>query len=171
MPEYPIDLERLPALAAAQHDEFKVLRYQLEAIDHVSDEALDKWVNEIAMPIIEAIDCTACANCCRQLDVYLVPEDRERLAQVVPNVDDLLEYERAKHVGEWACIGEKPCPLLHNKRCSVYEHRPQSCRMYPQFTPDFRWVISDMLEGAGLCPIIYHTLVAIQARIDELYHD
>ncbi len=30
----------------------------------------------------------------------------------------------------------KPCPLLHNKECSVYKIRPLSCRLYGQWPED-----------------------------------
>ena len=79
---YTIDLAHIAAMAAQRRDEFEVLRYTIELLeDELPDAALDALVDEIAAPVIAGIDCTQCANCCRNLDVYLTPADADRLAE------------------------------------------------------------------------------------------
>lgn len=168
------NLERLPQLAQQHHDDFEVLRYMLEANDDVTDAQIDAWVETIAQPIINAIDCTQCANCCRSLDVYLTETDAQRLAD---GIDIPLEQIKTQHIeqdnaqkqGEWGQFKQKPCAFLNGKLCSVYEHRPESCRIYPVFTPDFRWTMGDTIQGASLCPIIYNVLLQLVAETDSLY--
>jgi uncharacterized protein len=166
-------LDEIRRRAAERHDEFEVMRYMLELNDDLSDAELDALVDHIAAPIIAAIDCTRCANCCRSLDVALTPADTDRLAQGI-NVplDTILthyaDHQRGQTLDEWAVMRGKPCPFLTGTFCSVYIHRPETCRLYPDFTPDFRWTLQHTIEGAGLCPIIYNVLSAMVEVVDDL---
>jgi uncharacterized protein len=167
------DLDEIRRRAAERHDEFEVMRYMLELNGDLSDTELDTLVERVAAPIIAAIDCTRCANCCRSLDVALTPADADRLAQGinVPLDTILTEYpdhQRGQVMDEWAVMRGKPCPFLAGTLCSVYAHRPETCRLYPDFTPDFRWTLSHTIEGAGLCPIIYNVLSAMVPVVDAL---
>ncbi len=166
------DLERIKKLAAERYDDFEVMRYLLELDDDIIDAELDALVDAVAAPIIKSIDCTLCANCCRRLDVYVTPEDGTQLAEglmcsVDEVTDDYLDCESAQAVGEWGKLRRKPCVFLNNKLCSVYAHRPESCRTYPVFTPDFRWTLADTIEGAATCPIIYHVLDEMVRRVEN----
>lgn len=158
---YTIDLNIIKKQAAHKHDDFEVMRYMLEKMTHLSDETLDTIVDAIAQPIINAIDCTQCGNCCRMLDVYLTEADADRLE----SRDHIVSAEA---VEEWGRFAQKPCPYFDGRLCTVYERRPESCRAYPVFTPDFRWTLAETIEGAALCPIIYHVLAAMVEKTDEL---
>ena len=158
------DPQRVAQLARARRDEFEVLRYTLEFMEEeLPDDALDALVEEIAAPITAAVDCTLCANCCRSLDVYLTPQDTDRLAEGLHvSPEDVLacciDRGSAEAVGEWGKLRDRPCRFLEGRLCTIYDHRPQSCRTYPALTPDFRWTLADTLEGAAICPIIYNVL-------------
>lgn len=167
------DLDTIQRLAAQRKDEFDVLRYQLQYDDDLSDEKIDALVDSIAAPIIAAIDCTKCANCCRGLTVQLGDDDIANLASAT---EQSVENIRANFVDTETYSDDpdivgtfkhKPCAFLNGKRCSVYAHRPEACRLYPQFTPDFRWMLNWMLEGVGKCPIIYNVLDVVSAQVDE----
>ena len=167
------DLEQIKILAQQNHDDFEVLGYMLELHEETPDDVIDTWVDSIAKPIIEAIDCTQCGNCCRSLDVYVTPDDVQRLSTgIVIPLDTIMtdiDNESAPKVGEWGKFKAKPCGFLDGNLCSVYAHRPETCRTYPVFTPDFRWTIDDTIEGASICPIIYNVLTTLHDRIDDLY--
>jgi hypothetical protein len=164
------DLNDIKRLAAERADEFDVMRHYLAFRDDLTDEQIDALVDEIAAPIVKAIDCTQCGNCCRSLDVYLVPDDAQRLANGlhIP-LDEIetrhIEHEDAQKVDEWGKFRMSPCVFLQGKLCSVYEHRPETCRTYPVFTPDFRWTLDNTIAGATLCPIIYNVLVAAVQKL------
>lgn len=167
------DLDTISQLAAERRDAFEVMRYQLEGDDQLTDEAIDAAVAEVAAPIIAAIDCTQCANCCRSLDVYLTEPDAKRLATgidilLTTLLDSVIDREPAEAEGEWGVFRQRPCAFLNGNLCSVYDHRPESCRIYPVFTPDFRWTLEDTIAGAGLCPIIFNVLTAMLTRVDQL---
>ncbi|MDZ4669856.1 MAG: YkgJ family cysteine cluster protein [Phototrophicales bacterium] len=166
-----IDPATLPQLAHARQDDFEVMRYQLIANDDILDDEFDAIIAAIATPIIAQTDCTLCGNCCHKLDVYLTPDDANRLSVGIhiPLTTLLTDTIRdARAVGEWGRFAHSPCRFLSDKKCTVYEHRPQTCRDYPVFTPDFRWMLDDMIDGATICPIIYETLCAVW---DYVEHD
>lgn len=168
MSEPITDLDEVRRLAAQHRAEFDLLRLMLERRRTLDDAKLDAFVEATAAPIIAAIDCTKCANCCRSLDVYLVEDDARRLADglVIPLEEVKTRYvDPAADVGEWGKFRQRPCAFLDGNLCSVYAHRPDSCRVYPAFTPDFRWTLADTIDGAALCPIIYNVLSALCDRL------
>jgi Fe-S-cluster containining protein len=173
MPDLITDLEQIKQLAATHHDNFEVMRYRLQLDDEINDSELDTFVDEIAAPIIDRVDCTQCANCCRSLDVYVTESDVHRLSVGIHiPVDEIITQRMDRtavaEVGEWGQFREHPCTFLNGKRCSVYAHRPESCRIYPAFTPDFRWTLKDTISGAAVCPIIYNVLSQLLEKIDEI---
>lgn len=157
------DLDQISKLAVQAADDNEAFRYYVED-DALTDLELDALVEEIAAPIIAAIDCKTCGNCCRSLDVYLTPEDAVRLAQIP--LSEIIDHAGAEAEGEWGRFKHKPCTFLTGNLCTVYEHRPASCREYPAFTPDFRWQLAYILGGVGLCPIIYNTIVALKKHLN-----
>ncbi|MFW5691272.1 MAG: YkgJ family cysteine cluster protein [Chloroflexota bacterium] len=173
-PDIPLitDLAQVERQAAENHDRFQVMRYMLER-DSISDAQLDALVDATAAPIVDAIDCTQCANCCRSLDVYLTPADAQRLAVGIDVpldaiLDNYVDRKGPQRVGEWGRFRARPCAFLDGRLCSVYAHRPETCRTYPMFTPDFRWVLEDLIDGASLCPIIYNVLLRMIDVTDAL---
>lgn len=157
-----IDLVFIAQQSHQNADDYEAFGYFVE-LDERSDFELDALVEAITAPIIAVIDCKTCANCCRVLDVYLTEADAQRLstATFIP-LDTLLEKtidrKRAADDDEWGVFRQRPCGFLHGNLCSVYPDRPESCRTYPVFTPDFRWMVHDIIGGVGICPIIYHTV-------------
>jgi hypothetical protein len=170
---YNTDLVQLPQLAAQHEQAFEVMMYQLQYDDDLTDEHLDALVTQIAAPILEAIDCKTCGNCCRSLEVYLEEADIPRLAQGIHvSIADIETRYISRDMLPDADVDRKfahrPCTFLNGTLCGIYEHRPQACRDYPFLTPDFRWSLEQLIGGASICPIIYHTLVAVEAVTDEI---
>lgn len=166
------DPAALPDLAARHQDAFEVMAYLLER-DEIGDDDLDALVDLVAAPVVAAIDCTQCANCCRSLHVYLTPQDAQRIAAGidVPLADVETRYidrAGAQPFGEWGRLRAQPCPFLDGRLCSIYPQRPETCRTYPAFTPDFRWVLADLIEGATLCPIIFNVLLRMVSVAEAL---
>ena len=166
------DLDRIGQLAIAHRDDFQVMHYMLLHDDDLDDSRLDAQVEDVAAPIIDAVDCTQCANCCRSLDVYVTAKDVSHLARRLDSpihevISTLVDRKAAQKQGEWGRLCEKPCVFLKGNQCSIYTHRPEACRMYPVFTPDFRWILADTIEGASSCPIIYHVLIAMLHRVES----
>lgn len=160
------NLDFIAAEAIRRADDYEAFSHYIELQEH-SDQELDALVERIAAPIVDAIDCTDCANCCRNLDIYLTESDGKRVAEAIEvPLTSILDHEQAKTQDEWGMFPQKPCRFLDGNLCSIYSHRPESCRHYPVFTPDFRWAINMILEGVGICPIIYNVIDALQKELN-----
>jgi uncharacterized protein len=151
------DLAQIQQLAHQRHDDFEVMMYMLQLDNDIDDATLDAQVEIVVQPIVAAIDCTQCANCCQVLDVYLTEADGDGLHDAV-TIPLNEVFESAEHIGEWGKLRSSPCRFLDGNLCSIYPHRPESCHIYPVFTPDFRWTLADLIDGAAICPIIYNVL-------------
>jgi len=68
------------ALAAQAEDANLRLRQYLKQQDHLSDEQVDQLVREITDRVWASIDCTTCANCCKELQIGLTDAEAQRLA-------------------------------------------------------------------------------------------
>lgn len=168
------DVAALPDLAEAHYDEWDVMRHMLQFYDDLDDARLDAFVDEIAAPIIAAIDCKQCANCCRTLPVEVRQEDAERLAAALqmPLEDFIARYLGPHPDGDAWLMHPQPCPFLQGDNlCRVYAHRPEGCQYYPAITPEFRWLLDDLIKSAGMCPIAYNILRAVSVHADDLVKD
>lgn len=170
---YRQDLDWVRQQATSHADDFEVMLYQLQDDDDLSDEHLDALITQVAAPILAGIDCTQCGNCCRALQVYLEAPDVQRLAEgchiAIADIETrYMDQDVLPDSGAVGRFARQPCYFLAGTRCSVYEHRPQACRDYPFLTPDFRWSMEQLLPGAAICPIIYHTLDALLPLTDEI---
>lgn len=170
------DLAEVRRMAAARRDDFDSMYEALIYDGTLDDDALDALVEGIAAPIIAAIDCKQCANCCRSLDVCLVPDDIPLLSSaLLISPDEVMTRYADQALGaaqdEWAVIPVHPCPFLGGNLCTIYDKRPHACHLYPQFTPDFRYNLEDAIEGASTCPIIYNVLSALADRVEPLPYD
>lgn len=75
------------------------------------------------------VPCGGCSACCRSSQfVHIGPEETDALAHIpaelrfpAPGMPGhvLLGYDERGH-----------CPMLVDGRCSIYEHRPRTCRTY-----------------------------------------
>jgi uncharacterized protein len=76
------------------------------------------------------VPCAGCTACCTSAQfVHIGPDETDALAHIPaellfpaplrPRGHVLLGYDERGH-----------CPMLVNDQCSIYEHRPQTCRTY-----------------------------------------
>jgi Fe-S-cluster containining protein len=159
------EIARLYVLNADCNDEFRsCLRRGLRCAD---DKELDALVHEIYAEVAPAIDCTACANCCREMCVSVDDLDIERLAKRLGVSSE--EFE-SQHVAVDNDYGEKfmpeePCPLLGGTMCTVYEDRPTVCREFPHLDKDgFRSRLLGAFGSAEVCPIAFNVLEELKRR-------
>ena len=77
-----------------------------------------------------AVPCGACTACCTSSQfVHIEPDETDTLARIPaellfpapgkPRGHVLLGYDERGH-----------CPMLADGRCTIYEHRPRTCRTY-----------------------------------------
>jgi Fe-S-cluster containining protein len=127
---------------------------------------LDALVDRIAAGI--QVDCTQCGNCCRYFHVGITPDDLPRLASAVGQPPEtiaaqLLDFDCE---GEWAVFHGPPCLFLRpDNLCQIYTSRPDACRIYPSLTPDFRWLVEELMEGAVHCAIIDQVIEQLKSEL------
>jgi len=92
------------------------------------------WMRDIAAALRDESDsdvpCDGCTACCRSSQfIHIGPDESETLARIPgellfpapgwPRGHLVLGYDERGH-----------CPMLIDDRCSIYEHRPVTCRTY-----------------------------------------
>lgn len=92
------------------------------------------WVDEVQAAIRgerdAVVPCDGCVACCTSSQfVHIAPDETETLRRVpaqlqvrapgMPRGHVVLGYDERGH-----------CPMLVDNRCSIYEHRPRTCRSF-----------------------------------------
>jgi uncharacterized protein len=92
------------------------------------------WLDEMRVAIrtggVVDVACGGCTACCTSSQfVHVGPDETDALAHIppellfpAPGLPDghvVLGYDERGH-----------CPMLVDGRCSIYEHRPRTCRAY-----------------------------------------
>jgi hypothetical protein len=166
-----INLERIQKLGKEREDENLDFRIFLKGYDMLPAE-MDAVVHEILDEVTSKIDCTKCANCCKQVRPVLDEDDLSRFALGL----DISESELRNqflHVNKdnpsKFSFKEIPCPFLKNDLCTNYDHRPTDCRSYPHLhKDDFIFRLWGVIGNYEICPIVFN--VYEQLKI-ELWHN
>jgi Fe-S-cluster containining protein len=92
------------------------------------------WLSRIRAALRGAGDstvpCGSCTACCTSSQfVHIAPDEEDTLAHIppallfpaprMPSGHVVLGYDERGH-----------CPMLVDGRCSIYQHRPRTCRVY-----------------------------------------
>lgn len=155
------DLVQIRRLGEQKRPENERLRQHMKRHGYV-----ERHLRKIAEDIDEEMDCTTCANCCRQATVRLIERDVERLSKALGIKPARFFEEYAEESEEEGVIlrrTEQGCVFLTGNHCSVYEDRPTTCLHFPHTVrgegslPSRMW---QMIDRATYCPIVYNTLEA-----------
>ena len=165
-----IDLKYIEEMAEEKAQENWRFRTFLKQLD-MDTEELDALVHEITDEVSSQIDCTKCANCCKQIAPVLDKDDisgfASGLKMPVPEFKEkyLTESEDtpSKHK-----FNELPCPFLKDNLCSNYECRPSDCVSYPHIhKEDFVSRLWGVVDNYAICPIVFNVYEWLKA---ELWH-
>lgn len=161
------DLVQIHRLGTSKRAENERLRQHLKKYEFV-----ERKLRRIAQDIEDQIDCTQCANCCRQATVRLQERDVEDIAR-------FLRLSRADFIGRYASPdqdeglilrrGPGGCVFLEGNLCSIYEHRPATCAGFPHLVKGAGSLQSRMWEmpdRACYCPIVYNALEVFKVEVD-----
>jgi uncharacterized protein len=156
-------IEQLSRRRAGENARFRTLVKQ----SPIADAELDSIVEETGGEVERQIDCTACGNCCRTLQVVVDDTDIRRLARGLCLPPRELERRYVKQAPDGVKhMARTPCPFLEGNRCSVYEDRPKSCRDFPYLRADgFRKRMLVMIDNASTCPIVFNTLEELKQKL------
>ena len=155
-----IDLERIESLAKSNWSRNWNFRDHLLTLNSdVVDQKVFYWNKYFS----DRVDCTKCANCCRQADVLLESDDLNRLSSAL-KIQEMELFDGlvgANERGDWQ-ICQKPCPLLKENKCSIYLSRPTDCRSFPHLDLDgFVDRLEGVIESYRFCPIVFNVLEAL----------
>ncbi|MEZ5353639.1 MAG: YkgJ family cysteine cluster protein [Bryobacteraceae bacterium] len=132
---------------------------------------VERRLRRIAQDVTEAIDCTACANCCRVATTKLKERDAEKLAKFlrIKLGRFLNEYcDETEDEGLILKRTEAGCIFLDGNLCGVYEARPGTCEDFPHLVRGAGSIESrmwEMIDRACYCPIVYNTLEAWKVEV------
>lgn len=154
----------------SRHNEAEDFRFRafLLARRDLDDATLDAMVRETAQDVWAQIDCTACGNCCRTLQIVVDARDIRRLAARldIPAPSFRRRYVRVDGDGILH-FAAAPCAFLgEDNRCTVYEDRPQACRDFPYLHEEgFRRRTLSMIENNATCPIVFNVWQRLKRRL------
>jgi Fe-S-cluster containining protein len=161
----------LQRLAEELEDENWDFRSWIKFHCELDDDQLMAVVHRLTEDVTNRADCTACANCCRQLNPSLDEEDTRRLARAldvdVPSLQ--ATYLQLGKQGQWQLPA--PCPLLDGNLCLVYDARPKACRDYPHLHNDFRGHSMARIKDTFVCPIVFNVVEGMKVELDWLRSD
>ena len=102
------------------------------------------------------VDCQQCGKCCDGSffkGVILMEEDIKRIEKhFKKNITEILtpkDLGITIHCGKEFFTIIQPCKFYVNKKCSIYDFRPLSCRQYPLFYFNGEITISDKCSAAN----------------------
>lgn len=109
----------------------------------------------------EHIDCTQCANCCRNYSPRFKTPDIKRIARYLhlKEGDFISKYLRLDEDGDYV-VKTTPCPFLGTDNlCTIYDHRPSDCTRFPYTDEDVLLKRPQLtLKNSSFCPIVYYVL-------------
>lgn len=153
------DLVQIKRLGERQREENQRFRGWLKRHNFV-----ERRFKAIAQETEDAIDCTACANCCRVATTQVSERDVERLARHFGMSVAAFQREYTVETPDEGRIlkrTENGCVFLQDNLCSVYEARPQTCELFPHLVKGAGSLLSrmwHMADRAVYCPIVYNAL-------------
>jgi Fe-S-cluster containining protein len=162
------DPETVMRLAAEREEENWKFRSFLKSID-IGIEDLDAIVHKHYEDISGQIDCTSCANCCREVRIGLTGDDVARLASGLKISDDELieRFLAADEDGELA-FNTLPCPLLKGNLCIAYDHRPEACRSYPHLhRNEFVFRLMQAAHNCSVCPFVFNVVERLKVEFSD----
>ena len=166
--EFVTDIAAIEYMAVSKEDENWRFMVFLKG-PYISGKDLNGLVRELCRSISAHVDCTSCANCCRNLKPVLEPADIRRLSEESGLSEDLFfqEYLITDPEGE-VIFKSMPCDFLKNRKCSCYVARPEVCRSYPHLlNSDFRSRLIKIVQNCSICPIVYNVYEGLKKKFEE----
>ena len=161
-----IDLEKIREIAAQRKEENAQFKLSLKTIPI---RQVDDIVAQLSKEVSAAIDCTACGNCCKQLEPPVDQHELKRLA-TLKELDNNTFKE--KFIGEEPgtqiqFLKCQPCIFLQENRCGIYEQRPASCADYPHLhQPNFKYRWKSIMANYAMCPIVFNVVEQLKEKLN-----
>ena len=168
-----VDLVQIRKLAKTREDENLSFRRFLKTECDLKTDEIDQRVFEITRRVWAGIDCTSCANCCREMTPTFSEEEVDRVTHRLGMerqefIQTYLERSDADSDNPWQ-TRSTPCPFLEDNLCSIYEDRPAECSGYPYlYKTDVVARTQGMVERTFTCPIVYEVMEELKKSLGFL---
>ena len=161
------DIQRIEQRVKQQEERNWAFRCFLKGCDR-SAKQIDSIVHALNKEVSSQIDCTQCANCCKVVQPSLKSRDIIRLALYLnfPGKVFRAQYLRKDDEKQRDIFKVRPCPFLHENRCTVYSSRPDDCRSYPHLHKrDFVFRLKQALSNSSVCPIVFNVYERLKRNL------
>ena len=134
-------------------------------------DKIDKIVHQLYEEVLEHIDCTKCANCCIELETCFTKKELNSLTKNL-NIDKKEFIKQSTRPDEFQdkdkyYLNSTPCQFLTDKKCTVYELRPEECNSYPYLHKDnFNSRLLGVIENYEICPIVYNVYELLKQEMN-----
>ncbi|HFI0934328.1 TPA: YkgJ family cysteine cluster protein [Streptococcus suis] len=160
-----LDIEKYRQLALQKQGEHRKF---LDSLKKKPPKNLDKIVKELHGEVFQEIDCTQCANCCKDLGPDLTEADITRMAKLFRMKLSTFEstYLRVDEDGD-KVFQSMPCPFLGpDNLCDVYDARPKACAAFPHTDRKRFYQINHLtLKNTLICPAAYLFVERLKERV------
>ena len=161
------DLRKIKQLGIKRDRENWEFRSFLKFVDTDTEE-LDAIVHNIYQEVSSQIDCTKCANCCKEMKPILNQKDIEKFSS---GIDIPIKDFKDKHIEKGDKPNEfyfnkKPCPFLKDNLCTNYDFRPGDCRSFPHLDKsEFTTRLWSVVENYSICPIVFNVYEILKDKL------
>jgi Fe-S-cluster containining protein len=159
------DIERIGHSGKRKEDQNFRFRSFLKGKD---SHKVDRIVHGINKEIEDQIDCTLCGNCCKVLRPSVKNKEIETLAKIDQISPELFidKYTEKEEFGNTLFLKDTPCKYLTDKKCSVYDSRPEDCRSFPHIhKKSFNSRTLSMIEFYRICPIVFNAMERLKIEV------
>lgn len=161
-----LDLEKIEELVKLREDKNIEFRAFLKGQD---PDKIDETVQRINIEISSQIDCTTCGNCCMKLKPFITEQDIKILSQRLnlsqqQVMDDYIEIDEGDQY-----FKNLPCSFLKEKKCTVYNGRPEDCRSFPHLHKEmFISRLWGVIENYSICPIVFNVFERLKTELNYI---
>jgi Fe-S-cluster containining protein len=136
---------------------------------------IDQIVQKLYENILEYIDCTKCANCCTELETCFQIGEIDLLTKHldIDRNEFINQSTKPDQFGDKDkfYLNSKPCKFLAEKKCTIYELRPEECNSYPYLHKNnFNSRLLGVIENYAICPIVYNVYERLKQELNFNKH-
>ncbi len=162
-----MDVKKLERRGAQKKKELKKF---LKRIEKNPPRGLLKTNAEVGAETWSEVECLSCANCCKKMTPTFKKSEVKRIAahMGMTHKEYFDKYLEMDEDNEDVVNKSTPCQHLDltDNKCTIYEIRPDDCRLFPHFQrKDFNEISYVIADNIPRCPA---TLVFVEKLNERL---